>query len=340
MSIQGIELISFRNHDHLKVEFSSGLNVIWGENGSGKTSILEGLYTLSMGRSFRTANRRQMIQKGKEHFRLVGTFESGSKANTVAMSQLSDGRMKTTINDKSITGFKELVGLNPVVLLSPEEQGITKGNPAQRRQFFDRLFSVASTEYLMALTEFSRVYKQRNAALASVKEHAQPVFAIIPWNEPFAEAAEAVWAQRRKLWGEFKQALEKVIGKLDVEDVRVTGEYDQTTHLPVEDLLKALVKNERKDIALQRTTIGPQKDNYSFLYNREDLRQFGSQGEHKLALVLIKLAEFGFLNNQNDTAPIILLDDVLAKLDFQRSELVMALVGKKCSKPLLPPPTL
>lgn len=321
-------MISFRNHDNLPIEFSPGLNVIWGENGSGKTSILEAIYTLSMGRSFRTSNRRHMIQKEKEFFRIVGNFEFQGSTTNVAMSQLQDGRKKTTINDEAIKGFKPLIGKNPVVLLSPEEQGVTKGVPAERRRFFDKLFSVASHDYLLALTDLNRVLKQRNMALSAVKEGHRPPSSIHPWNEPLAEKAQHIWAMRENFWKRYNNHLRDVVEKLDDNGVELNGRYTTKALATKEDFLNSLEKNERRDIILQRTTSGPQKDEYDFLFNKEDLRQFGSQGEHKLALILIKLAEFKFIQELNDTTPIILLDDVLAKLDFQRSEYVMSLLEK------------
>jgi len=328
MSIRGIELISFRNHNNRTVEFSPGLNVIWGENGSGKTSILEAIYSLSIGRSFRTSDRKQMIQKEKDYFRIVGKFESqGSKSN-VAMSQLKDGRRKITFNDEAVKGFRNFVGRNPVVLLSPEEQGITKGVPAERRMFFDKLFSIASHDYFEALTEFNRVLKQRNSALSAVKEGHQSPTSIHPWNEPLAECAQRIWGMRENLWEKYSNHLKGVVQKLNDNSVDLEGLYSSKALASKEDFLITLEKNERRDIALQRTMSGPQKDDYSFLFNNEDIRQFGSQGEHKLALILIKLAEFKFIQELNDTTPIILLDDVLAKLDFHRSEVVMALLEK------------
>ncbi len=328
MSIQGIELNSFRNHENIRVEFSPGLNVIWGENGSGKTSILEAIYTLSLGRSFRTSKRQQMIKKDKDHFRIQGQFSSMEIPSTVSMSQLTDGRRKITVNKESLKSFKELVGKNPVVLLSPEEQVITTGVPSERRRFFDKLFSVSSHEYLLELSEYNKILKQRNAALSQVRENRQPASVIDPWNEPLAEKAEILWNMRKELWSLFSKHLEEVVEKLQDENVVLAGQYLPENPATKDDIVQRFKDQEKRDIILQKTTSGPHKDAYDFTFNGENIRQFGSQGEHKLSLILIKLAEFRFMEDTNENTPIILLDDVLAKLDFKRSEYVMTMLEK------------
>ncbi len=328
MSIQEVELISFRNHDHITVTFTPGLNVIWGENGSGKTSILEAIYTLSLGRSFRTQRRQQMITRDKAFYRVTGKFENGPKSVTISTTQLADGRSKTTIDGETISGRKNLIGLNPVVLLSPEEQVITKGSPGERRKFFDKLFSVASKAYLETLTEHIRIRKQRDAALNAIRDHQAPRTTLGPWQEPYAKTAWAVWEQRASLWERYDEGLRQVCSKLNDPAVTLLGLYRSARTGDYDAFQGELNKNTQREITAGRSLLGPQRDEYSFFYNENDLRAFGSQGEHKLALILIKLAEFKFLEQETDKKPIILLDDVLAKLDFERSEIVMTLLEK------------
>lgn len=328
MSIHEIELISFRNHGHIKVTFRPGLNVIWGENGSGKTSLLEAVYLLSMGRSFRTPDRRQMIQWNKDYFQISGTYGKGNDIRKITMNQLGDGRRKIKVNDVVLPNIRQLIGHNPTVLLSPEEQMITKGGHGERRQFFDKLFAVASAEYFQELTEFNRILKQRNAALMRVRDREASAGSIQPWNQPLAEAGLRIWGLRRAFWADYRKHLRETTEKFNDASVSLDGDYPEQNTGSAEELENQLRKHERRDIALGRTMLGPQRDEYTFLYGGEDLRKFGSQGEHKLALILIKIAELRFVQQYNANPPLIILDDVFAKLDFQRSQYVMALLEK------------
>ncbi|MFQ6603946.1 MAG: DNA replication/repair protein RecF [Fidelibacterota bacterium] len=329
MSIQEVELISFRNHQHTTVEFKPGLNVIWGENGSGKTSILEAIYSLSLGRSFKTPRRQNLITRGRDYYRVTGRFTSGQQETTITTTQMADGRSKTNVNGETISGRKKLIGLNPVVLLSPEEQLVTKGSPGERRKFFDKLFSVASSEYMNTLTEFLRIRKQRDAALMAIRDHQTSRQTLEPWNEPYIDIAWNLWEQRAVRWQRFETVLVEVMEKLNDATVTLSGQHQTAQPADREAFRKDIKESLQRDIALGRTNRGPQRDNFTFYFNGDDLRTFGSQGEHKLALILLKLAEFKFLQLGGQATPIILLDDVLAKLDFERSEIVMSMLEKK-----------
>ena len=166
MEISSINMVSFRNHENTKMSFGPGITIIWGENGSGKTSILEAIHSLSFGNSFRTNNKKELIKEGSNNFILKGFFKSQKGVeNTVFFSQDTKGTKKIKVNKKEIRKRKELLGINNVVVFSPEEESITKGGPNNRRRFFDKVFSVVSKKYLEQLLNYNSTLQQRNAVL-------------------------------------------------------------------------------------------------------------------------------------------------------------------------------
>ena len=142
-------MISFRNHENTSMSFGPGITIIWGENGSGKTSILEAIHSLSFGSSFRTNNKKELIKEGSNNFLLEGFFKNKKGVeNTVFFSQDTKGNKKIKINKKEIKKEKTLLGINNVVVFSPEEESITKSGPNNRRKFFNKVFSIVSKNYL------------------------------------------------------------------------------------------------------------------------------------------------------------------------------------------------
>ncbi len=321
-------MISFRNHKHLQLAFGKGINVIWGENGSGKTAVLEAIHTFSIGRSFRTSRFRDLLKDGEEFFRVTGVFVHDNQEQIIQVNQTKDGRRRILVNGMPISGLKELIGKNPVVLLSPEEQDITKGNPSVRRAFFDRLFSVVSQPFLQVLSDYTRTLKQRNAALCLVRDNRSNIKSVKAWEDILVDNGTKVWSQREHLFGQFTDHLRRTVIDYAEDGVEVTCIHEKTQHSNPDQFRKALAANLQQDIHLGRTTVGPHRDNYKLVFQGKDLRLFGSQGEHKLTLVLLKLAEFRLIHKETGILPILLLDDLFAKLDYQRSENVLSLIEK------------
>lgn len=334
MPIQTLELSGFRNHNRISLKFGKRLNVIWGANGTGKTSVLEAIHTLSIGRSFRTQRIREQIQEGRETLHASGKFIQENRSETIQLNQTADGQRRFLIDSKPVDSLKALIGRHPVVLLSPEEQGITKGAPAERRTFFDKVFSVVFPGYVNALAEYQRCLKQRNAALQGVRDGFADKEEARVWNTSLVTSGVNVWLSRREYFQQFTEILQATVRKY-AGDIQFTGEHrSELDGLEQQDSAAAyrshyqdlLDHHFRRDTMLGRTSVGPHRDRYRFRFNRRSLREYGSQGEHKLALVLIKLAEFEMIRQATGKPPTLLLDDLFAKLDFARSDHVLTLL--------------
>lgn len=292
--------------------------MFWGDNGSGKTSVLEAIHTLSIGRSFKTHRQRTLVKEGDKCFVLKGTFLSADKKNTIAAQyDLSSGQ-KIKLNGKLITNRKELLGKNRVVVLSPEEQGITKAGPEKRRQFFDKVFCVTDTKYLELLQKYSRIIKQRNATIQRAKEGVVNTQEVESWNEQLSQAGVLLWKKRAEFMRNFNTSLQWLLMK-NKEELEITVLYPEKK-LDFDTYNQELKRTQKKDLRFGRTTFGPHRDDVIINWGGKNIRNFGSQGEHKLCLVFLKLAEAVYIKEKTGSPPILLLDDLFAKLDLERNK--------------------
>ena len=290
--------------------------MIWGENGSGKTSLLEAIYILSLGKSFKTHKHSSIIKKGHTNYVLKGDFSHGEITNSIAIQTNRNSKKIIKINGKKIKNRKEIIGRNNVVVLSPEDQVITKGGPKERRLFFDRLFSIIDIDYLNTLQEFNRALKQRNALIFNSKQSKKESF--LPWEEKLSISAVKLWVKRNKCFSDYFKTLNKVVSEYQ-KNLILNVLYMGKTYTK-EKFEKKLKHNREKDCLLGRTSYGPHRDNIKILWSGKDIREHGSQGEHKISLILLKLAEINLIRQKTGKHPTILLDDVFAKLDLNRSK--------------------
>ncbi len=326
MPIKEIGLVSFRNHDNINMEFSPNINVIWGKNGSGKTAILEAIHSLSIGRSFRTNRKKELLKDDKDFFSITGIFNAKDKIQEIQINQTKDGTRRILIDGNKLESIRELVGLNPVVLLSPEEQIITKGAPQDQRNYFNKLFSIVSNKYFTILSEYNRILKQRNKLLDSFNLINEAGKELIVWNEKIAEIGQKLWEKRGEFFKRYGIELKKTVK--DFKNGNFTFSFEKPITIPEnkKEYIEILNSKQSKDIYLGRTTFGPHTDKVNFMFNGKNIKQYGSQGEHKLALLLIKLAEVKLIRKETEKVPIVLLDDLFAKLDDSRSKQAMAMI--------------
>ena len=316
MAISKLSLFSFRNHEKKEITFSEGITVIWGENGSGKTSLLEAIYILSLGKSFKTHKQSSIIKKGHSSYILKGNFSYGEIKNSIAIQTNLNNKKTIKVNGKTIKSRKEIIGKNNVVILSPEDQAITKGGPKERRLFFDRLFSIVDSGYLNTLQEFNRALKQRNVLILNSNQIKEENF--LPWEQKLSISAVKLWETRKRCFSDYLKSLDNVVNEYQ-KDLILNVLYTEKTYTK-EEFERKLKQNRERDCLLGSTSNGPHRDNIKVYWSGKDIREHGSQGEHKISLILLKLAEINLIKQKTGKYPTILLDDVFAKLDLNRSK--------------------
>ncbi len=300
--------------------------MIFGENGSGKTSVLEAIYLLSMGKSFKTNRQKEMIQRGMNKAIVNGSFSKNSIINRVDVLVDSKLKKRIKINGKEVLKRNELLGYNNVVVLSPEEQRITKDSTKQRRIFFDKLFSITSKNYITTLQEYNKVLKQRNTILKSTTDFIKSNKKIEPWDDIIIQKGLKLWKQRYTKLVFFKSLFKNVTNNYNSK-LNLNFSFNENI-INQKKYKEKMLKNREKDIFLKRTSFGPHLDQYTFLLNDKNLRNFGSQGEHKIFLVLLKLTELNFIKEKTGENPIFLFDDLFATLDIKRSKEIIKILNK------------
>lgn len=338
MQLTRLLLRQFRNHAETALEFSPGLNLLLGDNGEGKTNVLEGISYLCLGRSFHGASDASVVQMGTDGFLVRGALASDGGVEYKVESgyaSLSSAK-RLTIGGSEIGRRTDLIGRFPVVVLAPEHAGITAGGPAERRKFLDLTVSQASRIYLEDLVEYRRALRQRNKALLDAKlARRLPGASLDPWSDLLIRSGSRIALRRMEFVEEFRPYVERAFAALaGVEEhpslayvSEIVPERSMTTEAAESAFRTALGTVEREEAKAGTTLVGPHRDELELEINERSVREFASQGQHKTFLVGLKLAEFSYLKDRCNETPLLLLDDVFSELDAHRCRHLLDLVA-------------
>jgi DNA replication and repair protein RecF len=330
LKLQRLVLESFRNHEQTVVDCSLGVNLFLGDNGEGKTNILEGISYLCLSKSFFAVNDTVVMNVNGNGFTVSGTFLSDS--NIFYEVRVMFDKLKSqkiiTVNKAKVDKASSLIGRFPVVILSPEQSSITIGSPSDRRRFVDFVVSQSSRAYLECLIDYRRILKQRNKILSEkLFSRNESDTAIQPWNEQLVHVGAIIIKKRIEFIDDFKSLVIDSYAKLTG-----TAEQPGVAYLPsfecnhgdsetIEAVFyQALQEHYQEECRIGYSLVGPHRDEFVFQINKLDARSFASQGQHKTLLVALKLAEFYYLKERCNETPILLLDDVLSEMDGRRSQ--------------------
>ncbi|HOZ20236.1 MAG TPA: DNA replication/repair protein RecF [bacterium] len=340
MFLRSLAIESFRNLDAQHLEFYARKNYLFGENAQGKTNLLEAIYLLCLCKSFRTSNDAELIPLGKDHFNLTGRFADkiGIDHEIVLRYHVASGK-QVILDGKPVHHLSSLVGQFPVVVLSAADYDITHGSPQQRRRFFNILASQCSSRFLNDLKEYEKVIKQRNRILWLTQNgRINSGDELEAWNEQLILKGCALMEFRSKLVSEMAAVLlhhYRSISGDATEPFTITYEPNVEAAPgtdPRDRFVEKLRKMKGLEIARGVSMVGPHRDEFKLCVGERTLRQFGSRGEHKSALISIKAAELFLLKSYLNTTPMLLLDDLYAELDQERGEKVIELFsdGGQC----------
>jgi len=345
MKISSLRINDVRNHRNTEIDLNEGLNVFYGLNGAGKTTVLESIAICGFSKSFLPVPDSSLINSSRESYsisaralndigipyRISVLFERGKRK-----------RISSTFGDNLLA--KDIIGEMPVVILSPDFKAITFGSPDFRRQFTDRLLSQASKIYIEELYNYRRALRQRNSLLSSSKIEKPFDFSqITPWTDVLIKSGAEIILRIIKFVEEFKRLFSKIYksvsnGKENVRLEYVPNGFEEEKKVEIEysffvDKLKNLFDVHREDEYRRGVTLfGPQKDDLKIFINGGVAREFASQGQHKSLLISLKLAEFDFLKDKKQETPVVLLDDIFSELDEERIKIVFDLVWKNSAQ--------
>jgi DNA replication and repair protein RecF len=336
MILQSLLLHDFRNHPKTEIEWSRGRNILIGKNGEGKTNILEGIAFLCLGRSFYAASDAVVLRLHTESFKVHGEFKADRDVvfTVDVVYNKNQGSRRIQVGGGDLERRVDLIGMFPVVVLSPEHATITTGGPGERRRMVDTVLAQAQKTYLEDLVEYRKALRQRNKILLDGKiSRRVDEAALSPWTDILVERGARITERRELFVDEFLPHIQRTVSELsdNMEDPTIVYESSvfetiSRNGVNTRDAFKTRLKGVQSDEVRSGTTlVGPHRDEFDFRINSLSLRQYASQGQHKTFLIGLKFAEFHFLKGLCDETPILLLDDVLSELDGERNACVFRL---------------
>lgn len=323
MKINSLTLTNFRNHNTLTYKPKSGLNMIIGENGKGKTNILEAMYFCSFGKSFRTINNEDLINENEHTFYIQLEIEDESKH----LLQIECNKHKKTfiLDGKKLTKMSELNKRFNVLLFIPSYVDLFKDSPAERRTMLDIMISKINLTYLERLKRYKILLKERNLALKQDEVNKMYVFTLT--NEMVA-ISEEITSIRLAFIKEINEILSKIAYQISNKNQELRIKYEplvEANDVYREKLLKLYQDSYQKDLILKTTSIGIHKEDFKMYIDDKELSIYGSQGENRLCAISFVLSPY-FLKNSHH--PVILLDDVLSELDRNNQNRLIEFVSK------------
>ncbi len=323
--LEKIVISDFRNIELQELEFSQNINCISGNNGEGKTNLLDAVYYLSMTKSAFAASDKYTFRHGKEEFSIAGTYRmENGLSSRFALQTSAKGEKKIKRDDKPYAKVSEHVGVLPVVIVSPADVSMVSESGEERRKFVNAVLSQMDHEYLVSLQQYNRLLQQRNKMLKDMSPD-RSLLEVIDMR--MAALAEPVYKARKKFIDDLKPIVSEyyrlVSGGSEEVDITYETELDKA---PLDEILAA---SYEKDRALRYTSSGIQRDDFIFTMNGWPLRRHGSQGQQKSFLVSLKFAQYEIMKRAYGFAPLLLLDDVFDKLDMGRISNLLQMVSGK-----------
>lgn len=330
-----LSLTHFRNHHQTDVEWGEKINIITGPNGAGKTNLLDAIHYLCMSKSFSSSSDQYVVQKGYPSFLIKGAFKGNiRKSFEISCSYGRQEGKKLWINDSPIERFSDVIGRVPVVLVSPEDKKLTGEGPVERRAFIDAFISQASPLYLQEIIRYRKIIRQRNRLLSDAYGAPSRLKALLePWNLQLLKSGTKIIHKRSEIVRTFQHFLEKAHKELADSDMMPSLYYKtlydtSADEVPAEETIYAHYEQTldelfQKETERQQTMAGPHRDDLVFFLDGMELRKFGSQGQHRIFALALKMAQLYYYSEQLEDHPILLLDDLFGGLDLKKTEIIM-----------------
>lgn len=327
MYLQHLHLINFKNFESAQIHFSDGINCFVGENGAGKTNLLDAIYYLSFCKSYFGSIDSQHIRHHEDFYVIQGQYERQGEAEHIYCGLKRNHKKQFRRNKKDYEKLADHIGLLPLVMISPaDEQLITEG-AEERRRYMDGVISQYDRDYLYHLLRYNRLIVHRNALLKQLRDQEHGNLSVLEViDEQLAKLGTFIYQRRMQFIETLMPVFERYYrflsgGSESVGLGYVSGLFKYT-------LFDGLVDARSRDLALGYTSRGIHKDEIELLLGGYPLKRVGSQGQKKSFLIALKLAQFEFLAKHNGIKPILLLDDILDKLDRKRSGNLLELVAR------------
>ena len=326
--LKSLRMMNFKNHSDTSIEFGQNISVFYGLNGSGKTSILEAIYYLCVGRSFHIIQDHVYVNTlSYDGFRLFANFLLDAIPFQVECIFKPGTGKKISVNGKECDRISDHIGRLPVIAFYPADISLVWGFSSERRRFFDQILSSVNPTYLKTLKKYHNILDQRNSLLRQAKNYSKALdFMLLDiYNNELAQCSEVIRNYRVELINFLSGSLKYHYQKLVDDHENPSLFFDSDVTLD-ESFLETYRKSFELDLRTGATNRGIHKDDYIFHLKNNLLKKTGSQGQQKTFLVALKLGISEFITQKTAKTPLILLDDIFDKLDYKRVESLMSIL--------------
>ena len=321
MKIDSIEVGNFRNYQNAKLEFHEHTNILYGDNAQGKTNILESIFVCGTSKSHKGSSDKELIRMGEEEAHIRMFMRKNNIPHKIDMHFRKNKGKGIAIDGIPIKKSSELLGFINIIFFSPEDLRIVKNGPSERRKFINLELSQLDSFYLHDLGEYNKALAQRNKLLKQIVYKPSLKDTLSIWDMQLLDYGSKIILRRKKFIDNLAELVAQINSKL-------TGgrEYTKVVYEPnteIDDFEKKLTDAREKDMHFCNTSVGPHRDDLSFINNDVDIRKYGSQGQQRTCALSLKLAEIELVKNVINDTPILLLDDVLSELDRNRQNYLL-----------------
>ena len=324
--LKKISIINYKNIVDEEYNLDPKINCFVGNNGVGKTNILDSIYHLALGKSYFNLRNDQLINKNEDFMVIDGLFDLNGKKENIICSIKRGDKKNLKRNGKTYKKFSNHIGLIPVVLISPYDNDLINEGSSERRKFIDSIISQNNKEYLINLIAYSRVIQNRNSLLKQYNKSVDfDLDTIKIYDDQIIKLSEPIFMARKNFFNDFKDLVIEKYDQISENQEKISIEYKSDLF---DSEIKNLIENSfQKDVILQYTSSGIHKDDFIFNLDGSRIKKFGSQGQQKSFLIALKLAQFEYLKNKTGNSPILLLDDIFDKLDLIRVKRIVEIVN-------------
>lgn len=325
MIIKRLELADYRNYESLDLIFDKGTNILYGDNAQGKTNILEAIYVSATTKSHKGSKDREIVNFNKEEAHIRTYIEKDGVETRVDMHLRKSKSKGIAIDGQKIKRAADLLGLCNVVFFSPEDLSIIKNGPAERRRFVDMELCQLDSFYLYNLNHYNKIVNQRNKLLKDMYLNPELKDTLAIWDSQLVSFGSKIIERRKLFADQLNEIICDIHKKLSggKEEIHISYEPD----VSIDSFKSKLRMNQDRDIRLKQTSVGPHRDDFSFMNGEIDIRKFGSQGQQRTAALSLKLSEIELVKKITKDTPVLLLDDVLSELDSSRQNYLLNSIG-------------
>ena len=328
MIIKNLKIFNFKNHSEKFFDFSPEINCFVGNNGAGKTNILDALHYLSMAKSFLGNLDAQNILHESDFFAIEAEIQGEEKNDIIKVQLPKEGKKIIKKNDKTYERIADHIGFLPSVMISPYDANLISDGSESRRKFLDAMISQTDSDYLFSLIQYQKTLQQRNALLKYfAKNRTFDLDSLEIYNEPLTKFGTQIFEKRQRFVASILPTIQHFYEIISKGNEKVTVIYE--SNLNEQNFEEILSENLEKDRVLTYTSRGIHKDDLRFEMNENLIKKFGSQGQQKSFLISLKLAQIKRIKDITNKNPILLLDDIFDKLDDNRVSQLIELVNQQ-----------